>query len=315
MEGSHRGEAAAGSAGSVGEVVVPCGNCGAPQAPSFAVADLNRGIDTEQFDYLKCEGCGTFALQNVPDDLSRFYPTDYYELPRKDLLPSLAPNESHKIGMIAPWRSSGKLVEVGPGAGVFSFCAKQAGFDVTAIEMDERTCTHMRAAVGVDTVQSEEPAEVLRAIEPVSVVALWHVIEHLRDPWDFIDAAGASLESGGVLALSAPNPDSLQFRVMRGRWAHVDAPRHLFLIPLEAVAARAAKSGLRLAFVTTSDPSGRHWNRFGWEMALRGNRRTGPSSRLVSLASLGMTMAMMPVEATALRGATYSAVFVKDDGG
>ncbi|MFM8879423.1 MAG: class I SAM-dependent methyltransferase, partial [Verrucomicrobiota bacterium] len=287
-------------------------NCGAALTPAFFSTDLNRGVGSEQFEYIKCRGCGAYELANVPADLSPYYPESYYELPPGSALPELAPNEAHQVEMVAPWQSSGKLVEVGPGAGVFSSCARQAGFDVTAIEMDARTCQYMREVVGVEAIESDDPAAMLRSLAPVSVVALWHVIEHLRDPWGFIDAAGESLASGGVLALAAPNPQSMQFRLLGSRWAHVDAPRHLFLIPLAAIAERAAKSGLRLAFSTTGDPSGRHWNRFGWEMAMRGSRRTGPPGPLVAAASLGAALALRPLETTGLRGAAYSAVFVKD---
>ena len=289
-----------------------CNNCGGSLNHSFIVGDLNRGIGTEQFQYLKCQGCGTYSLKNVPSDLSLYYPESYYELPEAYLLPALASNEAHKIEMIAPWKSGGRMVEVGPGAGVFSYCAKQAGFEVTAVEMDERTCEYMKASVGVKAVQGDDPALELRRIGSVSVVALWHVIEHLRDPWGFIDAAAECLEPGGILALSAPNPESVQFRLLGSRWAHVDAPRHLFLIPLSAIAERASRAGLRLVYSTTGDPSGRHWNRFGWEMAMRGDRRAGPSGRLVAAASLGTAVALRPLEGTALRGAAYSAIFVKE---
>jgi hypothetical protein len=291
----------------------PCGNCGEALLPAFEVQDINRAIGDDWFKYFRCSGCGSYELNNVPDDLSPFYPESYYELPETPLLPSLAPNEAHKVRMIAPWRSSGKLVEVGPGAGVFSFCASRSGFDVTAVEMDTRTCDYMRTQVGVSAVESEDPASELRALAPVSVIALWHVIEHLRDPWGFIDAAAESLEPGGVLALSAPNPESLQFRALGSRWAHVDAPRHLFLIPLPAIVERAARSGLRLAYATTGDPSGRHWNRFGWEMAMKTGPRGGPPGRVASAASLALTLALRPLEGTGMRGAAYSAVFAKED--
>lgn len=291
-----------------------CGNCGGQLRPAFKVQDINRAIGDEWFRYRKCEACGIYALANIPEDLSLFYPESYYELPDSALLPALAPNESHKIEMIAPWKSGGRLVEVGPGAGVFSFCARQSGFDVTAIEMDRRTCEHMRSEVGVAAVESDDPASELDALSPLSVVALWHVIEHLRDPWGFIDAAAMSLEPGGVLALSAPNPDSVQFRTLGSRWAHVDAPRHLFLIPLSAIVDRAKRSGLRLVDETTGDPSGRHWNRFGWQMAMKGGPRGSSPGALTSGASLALTLALRPVEGSGMRGAAYSAIFVKDGG-
>jgi hypothetical protein len=36
------------------------------------------------------------------------------------------------------------------------------------------------------------------------------------------------LKPGGVLVISVPNFDSLQARLFRSRWFHLDVPRHLF---------------------------------------------------------------------------------------
>jgi hypothetical protein len=129
-----------------------------------------------------------------------------------------------------------------------------------------------------------------------------------------LEAAAANLEPGGVLALATPNPESAQFRLLGPRWAHVDAPRHLFLLPLGAITGRAAELGLRRAAVTTSDPSGRHWNRFGWEYALRRRPAAGPPPRPLALAALGLTVALRPLEHSGMRGAAYTAIFVKEDG-
>jgi len=43
---------------------------------------------------------------------------------------------------------------------------------------------------------------------PYDVITLWHVIEHLPNPWEILDAVYASLKPGGVLALASPNSDT-----------------------------------------------------------------------------------------------------------
>ena len=60
---------------------------------------------------------------------------------------------------------------------------------------------------------------------------MFQIIEHLIDPWDTLQAAAESLLPGGVLVVATPNPGAFQFRFLRGRWTHVDAPRHTALIP------------------------------------------------------------------------------------
>jgi hypothetical protein len=177
--------------------------------------------------------------------------------------------------------------------------------------MDARTCDHLRDAVGVHAIHSADPAAALSGLSPSRAIAMWHVIEHLRDPWAVLDAAAANLEPGGALALATPNPDSTQFRLLGSRWAHVDAPRHLFLLPLATLTERAAAAGLQRVAVTTHDPSGRHWNCFGWEYAMRRRPAAGRAPWPIAGAALGLTLALRPLEHTGLRGAAYTAVFVK----
>ena len=288
-----------------------CPFCGGTAEPAFEAVDRNRELSPQRFRYRRCAACATLSLVDVPQDLGRFYPQGYYELPQAGELERIARGEAHKVALIAGRVPGGRLVEIGPGAGGFAYAARRAGFDVTAIEMDERAAAHLRDGVGVDAVHSDDPVAALARLPPSRAVALWHVIEHLRDPAGVVDAIAANLEPGGVLALATPNPQALQFRLLGARWTHVDAPRHLFLIPLDALTERAAAARLQRVAAFTSDPSGRHWNLFGWEHALRRHPAAGPAPRAVTLAAMGVTLAMRPLEQRALRGAAYTAVFVK----
>ncbi len=281
--------------------------------PGLEAGDRNRELTRQRFRYRRCLACATLSLVNVPEDLGRFYPAEYYELPAAAELARLESNETHKIELIREQVGvGGRLVEVGPGAGVFAFGARRAGFEVTALEMDSRTCQHLRDAVGVEAVETADPAAELAGLPPSRVIAMWHVIEHLLYPGEMLEAAAQNLEPGGVLALATPNPQAVGFRLLGSRWAHVDAPRHLFLLPLEALTQRATSVGLRRVAVTTADPSGREWNRFAWEYGLRRRPAAGAAPPAVKLAALALTLALRPIEHTGLRGAAYTALFVKD---
>ena len=233
------------------------------------VGDRNRGIGTEQFAYRRCSNCLSYHVANPPLDLGRYYPDDYYGLPDAATLDRYADAESPKLSLLRPFAAGGSLVDVGAGLGLFARAAANAGYDVTAIEMDDRCCEYLDRVVGVRTIKSDRPDQALPTLGAVRTITLWHVLEHLANPWDVLDAAARQLEPGGVLLVATPNPDSLQFKVLRTRWAHIDAPRHLFLIPYDALRRRADELGLSPAVITTSDPAGRHWNRFGWDYALR----------------------------------------------
>ena len=288
-----------------------CPLCAGETEPAFVVGDRNRGISDERFAYRRCRSCRTTFIGGVPPDLARYYPEQYYELPSLDELDVAARGETPRLRLIAPFVSGGALVEIGAGLGIFARAADRAGFEVTAIEMDARCCEYLEGVVGVRAIRSDAPERALAEVGPTRAIVLWHVLEHLPHPWEVLERAAERLEPGGVLALATPNPESLQFRLLGSRWAHVDAPRHLFLVPIAALRARMQKLGLELVHLTTSDESALHWNAFGWEYALRGHPARRPSTRLTQKGARLLALALAPIERRGMNGTAYTAVFVK----
>jgi 2-polyprenyl-3-methyl-5-hydroxy-6-metoxy-1,4-benzoquinol methylase len=288
-----------------------CPLCGGETDLAFRVGDRNRAITDQGFEYRRCRSCRTTYLLDVPDDLGRYYPEDYYGLPTAVELDRAADGEVSKLALLRPFVSGGQMVEIGPAFGIFALAAKRAGFDVIAIEMDRRCCKYLEDVVGVRAICSDAPEKVLTDVGPTTVIVLWHVLEHLPRPWDVLEQAAERLDSGGVLALAMPNPDALQFRLLGARWAHVDAPRHLFLIPFAALRNRAEELGFEVAHVTTSDPAGRYWNAFGWEYALRRHPARSPSTRATRTGSRLLGVGLAPLERRGMNGTAYTAVFVK----
>lgn len=265
-----------------------------------------------RFSYYRCKYCLTFFNVDVPDDIGIYYPKEYYNVPSIDLLEKLSSGESPRLEMLQKVVASGELIEIGSGFGIFALAAKRAGFTVTAIEMDSRCCEYLVSAVGVNVVCSDAPNVILKDLSASSAIAMWHSLEHFPNPWDVLDSAVDNLKWGGALIIAMPNPDSVQFRLLGKRWAHVDAPRHLFLIPLSALEKHLAGRGLKLVNATSNDPSGQYWNLFGWEYAMRKCPKGRPPTKVVHALSMGLTLFMRPFERRKLAGAAYTAVFVKE---
>jgi hypothetical protein len=141
---------------------------------------------------------------------------------------------------------------------------------------------------------------------------MWQVIEHLPNPWACLKKAAANLEVGGVLVVATPNPGSLGFRLLRGHWPHVDAPRHLWLIPADLLERKAAEHGLVLETLTARDLGARRWNRFAWERVLMNAApRSERLQRVGFAAGVGLSiMAALP-ERIGFSGSCYTAVFRK----
>ncbi|MBA3747844.1 MAG: class I SAM-dependent methyltransferase [Solirubrobacterales bacterium] len=289
-----------------------CPLCSGATSAAFSTPDRNRAVSDERFHYRRCAECGALHLVNVPADLGRFYPDSYFAFPSVEQLRAEAAGpESYRMAIVARHVEGGRLIEIGPGTGNFAVQALDAGFDVAAIEADQSAVGHLRATLGIEVVASMAPQDVLAALGPADAIVAWHVIEHVGEPWAVIAAAAASLRPGGVLVVAMPNPGAFGLRVLGGRWPHVDAPRHLFLLPYDAVIDHARSVGLEPVELTATDPGGLHWNMFSWHWLLRRPQPSALRDKLAHLAGQLIAAALAPIERRGMRGAAYTLVLRK----
>lgn len=288
-----------------------CPICGSAAEPSIHATDDNHRVSSNVFSYARCPDCRTVFLTNPPDDLARYYEADYYDIPSLDRLSNLAAKDPNKIEIVDRFAGGKRLLEIGPAFGVFAYQAKQRGYDVDVIEMDERCCAYLSDQVGVGVTRSDAPDKALAALPEHDVIALWHVLEHLHGIPRVLEAAAANLRPGGILVIATPNPDAAQFGLMGSRWPHLDAPRHLALIPMQTLQDLGAKTGLEAAFVTTDDSDARSWNRFGWQRLLMNRFRSSTMQRAMFVLGSGIAILASPFDRRPTRGAAYTMVLKK----
>jgi 2-polyprenyl-3-methyl-5-hydroxy-6-metoxy-1,4-benzoquinol methylase len=287
-----------------------CSACGATMAPAFEARDWNRELSDEAFRYLRCGRCALTSLENVPADLGRYYATDYHVLPAtaEDIRRG-AVHERYKIDLVRRYTDGGRLLEIGPSWGAFCLLAREAGFQVEAIEMDARCCEFLERQVGVRAIRSADEAAAIQQAEVPDVVALWHVIEHLRDPWALLASAAARQQAGGLVVIATPNPAAFQYRLFGRYWTHVDAPRHLHLIPAALLREKMAALGYEELLCTTTDEGSLGWNDFGWRFSLAGFAQARLLKRALRLAGRILARLAAPLENGEGRGSAYTSVF------
>jgi len=292
-----------------------CPICAAHGLSFLQVKDCNRRISPKIFLYHKCTLCGFIYLVNVPEDLGAYYPNIYYDIPkdRESLLASNA-HDQYKLGIVQQFIKKGRLLEIGPAFGSFSCTAKQAGFDVEVIEMDERCCHFIQTKLGIKAVQANNPIEALIGLSAYDVITLWQVIEHLPEPFLVLKAIVDKLLPGGTLVISTPNPAAFQFWIMGRFWAHLDAPRHLTLIPSDLLIDQMKAMGLECVLLTTTDKGSMGWDSFGWAVSLRNFFLYPPLQHAAHLAGRLLTKLLIPIERSSRRGSAYTAIFQKKRG-
>jgi SAM-dependent methyltransferase len=286
-------------------------SCAGSEKAFITAQDRNRRVDSYHFDYLRCERCGVIRLANPPQDLGKYYPGNYYSLPSPTKLAAVAAKNPFKIDLVRQFSKPGRLLEIGPAFGTFALQAKQAGYEVRAIEMDTRCCAYLNEQLGISAVRGDVPHEVIPKLGTQDVIALWHVIEHLPDPWALIRSAALALSPGGILVIATPNPSAWQFARMGRAWPHIDAPRHLYLLPAAAITDYAALVGLESVHLDTDDDDARSWNRFGWQRLIMNIFTSTWPQRAAFVAGSALSALLAPLDRIEGRGSAYTLVLRK----
>ena len=286
-----------------------CPFCGHIAPLLFQVGDLNRRLGGETFPYYRCPSCRLVFLHPHPADLGKYYPQDYYGLTRTlaDLEPETAVDR-YKIDIVRRYAPAGRLLEVGPSRGAFACLARESGYEVSVIERDAECCRFLSEVAGIQAVNSTDPTAALAEQAPCDVIALWQVIEHLDDPWAFVRTAAGRLNPGGVLVLATPNPDAVQFRLFGRYWVHLDAPRHLQLIPASLLVGLGASLGLREAWLTAADAGVARHAYFGWRSSTAHLLERFGVPGIISRRAGKLFYPLRGVEDRGLRGCTYTLV-------
>ena len=247
-----------------------CPGCGHSSQLLLKAVDANRRSSSNEFRYFDCSACGLVYLYPIPENLGTYYQNDYsaYSIPESsEALNERAEAATQRVLFVQRFASKGKLLEVGPGYGAFSYRAQQMGFEVQAIEMDASCCDYM-AKIGIEAICSSTFNSLDNVLGKFDAIALWHVVEHLENYREVINFLSRHLSPGGVLVICTPNPESLQFKLFRRFWVSLDAPRHLYLIPLKVLTTCATGNGLEPAFASASDSEALAYNKWCWEASL-----------------------------------------------
>ena len=293
--------------------IVNCTNCGGESKFIFNATDVNRRITNEIFSYRKCLSCSLIFLTNVPLNLDKYYPDEYYPIPSIKRINKLSKKNQYQVDMITEFApKKGRMLEIGSSYGVFANQAKKSGYIVDSIEMSKICCEYLSNEIGIITYQSDTPQDIIPKLEfNYDVVALWHNIEHLLNPWVVIERAVEKITPGGVLLIATPNPDSIAFRMLGALWPHVDAPRHINLIPEHLLTTKLKGLGFDLVIKTSNDKGGKSWNRFTWQRILMNSIPWYRLEKIFFILGWFISIPMSLLEHRKLNGSCYTVIYQK----
>lgn len=130
-------------------------------------------------------------------------------------------------------RLPGKMLDIGSGSGKLLKFAKQLGWDVVGIELDENAVAASRAE-GLNVIHGSF-TEIEKLNQHFDLIICSHVLEHVFTPKLLIELSLSSLSQDGEFWLQWPNPCADGLKLFGCNWRGLEAPRHIAIPSLNAV--------------------------------------------------------------------------------
>jgi SAM-dependent methyltransferase len=254
----------------------PCRVCGSREVSGWLNAREMMHGTRDRFVYFSCAACGCLQLSEVPANLGKYYPANYYSLQQSSDVP-INWKTAIKLKLVRPFMTRYKLgwgsafgrllcnfkqgpnfpewlrflprpipfdsviLDVGCGAGMALLMLRDCGFtNLRGIDpFIEKSITYS-GGVRIDKQQLPE----VRG--KFDLITFNHVYEHLEDPAVTLQQARQLLAEGGQILIRIPLADSVAAQKYRENWVQLDAPRHITLQTRKSMEILAKKSGLKI---------------------------------------------------------------------
>ncbi|MGE0453020.1 MAG: class I SAM-dependent methyltransferase [Vicinamibacteria bacterium] len=198
----------------------------------------------------ECIKCGSFRFERqtgLPQEDAVSY-TERYRDSCFQVEPAAAGALSALVRSMAPYRQTGRWLDVGFGEGGLLLTAAASGWSCYGVELATAALEFGgRQGWVVANDASSDPRFPESTFDVVSMIEL---LEHVFDPDALLALAVAKLRPGGCLYVTTPNAESLNFRLLGLDWSVMAPPEHCTVWTrrgLRAAIRRANLSPQRLA--------------------------------------------------------------------
>lgn len=238
--------------------------------PAGEVKFASAPADSYRREIYRCTLCGHFI--SVFELTTSFYQGEYVDATygdeagmrrTYDKIMALPPERSDNVGRVArinafaeTYLPAGRrsVLDVGSGLCVFLARMKQAGWQCTALDPDERAARHAREVAGVTGLQGSLP---LASATRYDVITFNKVLEHVEDPIALLAASLPLVEAHGFVYVELPDGEVAARDAGFGREEFF--VEHLHVFSLASLACLAERAGFEVrAIERLREPSSKY---------------------------------------------------------
>ncbi len=207
----------------------------------------------ENFEYFECRNCGTLQISKIPENISSFYPDNYYSLSSKIGFKNkllfrlrdyifyynfplfLVKKLKVKMSNLAleaflklnPSKSA-KILDVGCGEGKFLKSIHQLGFkNISGI--DPFALKEQKKPFPIYKKKLENLED------KFDIITFNHVFEHVENVNETLKICYELINNNGRIIIRIPVKDSYAYELYKENWIQWDAPRHFQLLTKKAI--------------------------------------------------------------------------------
>ena len=181
----------------------------------------------------RCKDCRTLYTLHLDEKVAA-YDYDVYYTDKNLSVPQFVHQRADEvIGTFAAYRTNGRLLDVGCGAGVLLQAAMRAKWDAEGLEVSPPAVAFLRSA-GCK-VKCGYLESVGYPAGSFDVVVASGVLEHIPNVERFTREIGRVLRPGGLFYATTPNGDGISARLLGIKWSVVAPPEHLHLYSISGI--------------------------------------------------------------------------------
>lgn len=238
------------------------------QSESYLVREMMFGF-RDTFQYLQCSTCECLQIAEVPADIQKYYPQNYYSFNeacgikysgvrgwfRKnavkatlaktwpgDLYNFFIPAKQYFLFRDITVNANTRILDVGCGNGYkFLFPLAEVGFR-NLLGCDPYLNQSIQYPNGLNIVKSE----IFQMEGKWDIITFHHSFEHISNPIETIKKASQLLADGGVCIIRIPTVTSFAWEKYKTNWVQLDSPRHFYLHSVKSMNLLASMAALNL---------------------------------------------------------------------
>ena len=216
---------------------------------------VHNGVrGNSNINVLKCSDCGLVRLSEFIDNSDEYYKNsgmrdDEVESNLKEIRTTALADDHRRFEFISRMIENKNYLDFGCGAGGVLLQARDVAKSVYGIELEKTMVTALNQD-GIKCYSSiEEASEGLQG--KIDVVSLFHVMEHLEDPFYYLEKLGMLLSDEGIMIIEIPNADDALLSLYNNDdfadFTYWES--HLYLYNNNTFTSLMNKAGLKIRFL------------------------------------------------------------------